>query len=106
MFRMLTPLHADRNNIEATLTAIQEALNTHFIVGLTERFEESLVLFKRVGLLDSIDFNKHKVIHDRLRWNDLTVSFSSSSSCLFSANVIHVLYFQHPPTKGKTTTAC
>jgi len=72
MFRMLVPADSDRSDIEATLSALKTALSTHFIVGLTERFEESLVLFKRAGLVDNISFNKHKVISSRLRWSDLT----------------------------------
>ena len=63
MYRLLSPARSDLDNTTATMEAIKESLRSNFaLVGLTERFEETLLLLKRQGIIHDISFRKHKVL--------------------------------------------
>jgi len=62
-YRLLAPLGSNLEDEEATMASIKDSLRSPFaLVGLTERFEESLLLLKRRGILEDISFLKHKVL--------------------------------------------
>jgi len=73
MFRLLAPAGSDLKDEAATMEAIKDALRSSFsLVGLTERFEESLLLLKRQGILQDISFRKHKYLtSERPSFDDL-----------------------------------
>jgi len=63
MYRLLAPAGSNLDNPTATMEAIKNSLRSSFaLVGLTERFEETLLLLKRQGILHDISFRKHKVL--------------------------------------------
>jgi len=73
MHRLLAPLGSNLKDEETTMASIKDSLRNSFaVVGLTEKFEETLLLLKRKGILDDISFRKHKVLHNqRLTFHDL-----------------------------------
>jgi len=63
MYRLLAPADCDLSDEQTTLRRIQDSFSqVYALVGLTERFEETLLLLKRQGILQEISFRKHKVL--------------------------------------------
>jgi len=82
MYRLLAPADSDLNDEATTMEAIQHSLRSSFsLVGLTERFEESLLLLKRQGIIDDISFRKHKVLaSERPSFDDLPTNVQQEIS--------------------------
>jgi len=73
MYRLLASAGSDLDDVSATMEAIKDSMRSLFaVVGLTERFEETLLLLKRQGILNKISFRKHKVLaSERPSFKDL-----------------------------------
>ena len=73
MYRLLAPLGSNISDEQTTLQRIKEALVNDFaVVGLTERFDETLMLLKRKGILHDISYTRHKVLDGRPKFSDLS----------------------------------
>ena len=63
MYRSLAPFGSNLDDTEGTLAAIRHNLRENFaLVGLTERFDETLMLLRRMDILQDIGYTKHKVL--------------------------------------------
>ena len=63
MYRMLAPLGSNLEDVEATMTAIKRTLKDEFVVvGLTERFDETLLILQSKGIVKDISHKRHKVL--------------------------------------------
>ena len=73
MYRMLAPLGSDLKDTEATMASIKKTLKKEFsVVGLTERFDETLMLLTQKGIIRDPSYSKHKVLAgSRPRYADL-----------------------------------
>jgi len=63
MYRMLAPLDSNLTDTITTMSAIKKSLRENFsVVGLTERFDETLMLLTRKGIIRDPSYSKHKVL--------------------------------------------
>jgi len=74
MYRQLAPFGSNLSDTSTTLKAIKDLLSQRFsVVGLTERFDETLLLLQEQGILTNIAYSNHKVLADkRLSFKDLS----------------------------------
>lgn len=74
MYRQLAPLNSDLSDVEATMATIKKSLADNFTVeGLTEHFDETLLMLQDAGVVKEISYKKHKVLQDsRLKFEDLS----------------------------------
>lgn len=70
---MLAPLGSHLADTEVTMAAIKKTLREEFlVVGLTERFDETLMLLTQKGIISDPSYSKHKVLAgSRPRYADL-----------------------------------
>jgi len=67
IYRVMDPMGSNLSDVEGTLARIKEAIRHDFVVGLTSKFDETMVLLKAKGVLgEDISYNRHKVLPDFL----------------------------------------
>ena len=64
MYRMMAPMGSDLADKAGTLARIKDAIRNDFaVVGLTSKFDETMVLLQDMGLVgEDISYNRHKVL--------------------------------------------